>query len=197
MARRFWVRCPPVLPMLAWVFSGCSSFLHHQNMYVSSQYPWLRYWLRIWCWLLDAALWLPTAPQGWVKSETKFPQWIQFSLQLFHISVTIIHSGYCVVNKPDLWVNICIFLCVSLFCVGCESSTRCGCRKHKSRNTFTNLTRHAEQRDTLQIQKAQRRIEMLWVIHKKMKTNSQPVDNIFYNQCCQIRAYLKNVINYS
>ncbi len=49
--------------------SGCSGFLHRQNMYssVSTQHPWSRSWLRIWSWTPGAALWLPTAPQGQVK----------------------------------------------------------------------------------------------------------------------------------
>ncbi len=59
----------PVLSMSRWVSSECSSFPHHQNMCiglspVSTLDP---VWLRIWSWSLGTTLWLPTAPQGWVK----------------------------------------------------------------------------------------------------------------------------------
>ncbi len=39
----------------------------HVYSSVSSQYIWSRSWLRIWSWAMGAALWLPTAPPGWVK----------------------------------------------------------------------------------------------------------------------------------
>ncbi len=36
---------------------------------ISCQYPWTSYWLSIWSWSLGTALWLPIAPQGWVKCK--------------------------------------------------------------------------------------------------------------------------------
>lgn len=43
------------------------------------------------------------------------PRWNQYSLQLSHISLTVIHCGYSVANAYDLCVNICMFLPISLF----------------------------------------------------------------------------------
>ncbi len=63
-----------VLPVLVWVFCGCSRFPHHQNMYIRC-----------------AALWLPTAPQGWVKCRK-------------HISL---YTAY-VTNKVSLCVCVCV-----------------------------------------------------------------------------------------
>ncbi len=48
--------CFHVLPVFVWL---CRC--------ISSQYPRPRHWLRVCGWSPGAALWLPTAPQGWVK----------------------------------------------------------------------------------------------------------------------------------
>ncbi len=69
----------------------------HAYRCISSQYPWPRYWLRIWSWSTGAVLWLPTAPQGWVKCRDqillcivymwpiKVPLWTWITIQKWFI----------------------------------------------------------------------------------------------------------------
>ncbi len=56
-----------VLPVFAWVSSGCSGFPHHQNMNVRlilQSVSLTKVLAQIWSWSLGVALWLPTAHQG-------------------------------------------------------------------------------------------------------------------------------------
>ncbi len=88
-----------VLPMFAWVSSGCSGFPHHQNMYISLfSDPWLRYWLRIWSW---SALWLLTAPQGWVKCRE-------------HISLYAVYVTNNVPLEKKYWQQHCLSRTISI-----------------------------------------------------------------------------------
>ncbi len=65
----------------------------------------LRYWLRIWSWSPGAALWLPTAPQGWVKiSPSTIYETGKVPLPYLHLHQAAWKNHLCLVPVDPFWV---------------------------------------------------------------------------------------------